>query len=141
MGPPWAARISALVPWNTSSFSDLAAPSIVFHFFPLSPLTARHFLPFLKYVSKGTTILVGGLSCALQWVSLSWLELSVSSTGQPRPLLTTGHSCRTCCQHLHTCTQYSSIEQNFPHFFKSLFMGFPFEMVLKATWYGIHLAK
>lgn len=27
------------------------------------------------------------LSCALQWVCLSWLKLSVSSMGQPRPFL------------------------------------------------------
>ena len=32
--------------------------------------------------------MAAGLSCALRWVSWSHLELAVSGTGQPRPLLT-----------------------------------------------------
>lgn len=46
------------------------------------------FLPFLNCLPRGTTTVAEVLSCALQWVHWSQLELAVSSARQSKPLLT-----------------------------------------------------
>lgn len=58
-----------------------------------STIPTQSVLPFLKHIFPDLTprvspILAEGPSCVLRWVSLSQLELAVSSMGQPEPLLT-----------------------------------------------------
>ena len=88
---------------SNSSFPDLGISRIVSHAF--SPHCTQNFLPFLKYVfPKVPSPWLRGSAMPCRGVGWSWLELSVSGTGQPWPPLTEATPAAPHCQHLGTCT-------------------------------------
>lgn len=78
--------------------------------FSLTPRCQAAFCPF-TCLPTASIILAAGLSHALWWVHWIQLEQSVSSTGQPRPLLSEAPTAPHC-QCLSTRTDTESIRLN-----------------------------
>lgn len=108
--PLWTSLPQAAVPAPPRSPRWAAGESLLQH---LAHLLSNHgVLPVqcfaLSYIHfpRGAAILAAGPSHAVWWGHWSWLELAVSGTGQPRPLLTEEPLLPAPC-HMQTLQQYA----------------------------------